>query len=102
MNIDETKNDETFTQNFLLLIQNSRRTRVKNRSRDANNRSQIKKNKNEIFIRRESFEFEYAFIIDFTTNVQMFVNQFFIFMQFTSIARSRIQSFNLYFDFTFY
>ena len=102
MNIDETKNDETFIQNFLLLIQNSRRAKIKSRSRDANNRSQIKKNKSEIFTHRESFEFEYAFIIDFITNVQIFVNQFFIFMQFTSIARSRIQSFNLYFDSTFY
>ena len=102
VNIDETKNDETFTQDFLLLIQNSRQTKVKNCFKNVNNRSRVKKSKSEIFTRRESFEFEYALIVDFTTNVQMFVNQFFVFIQFTSIARSRIQSFNLYSNFIFY
>ena len=79
MNIDEIKNDEIFTQNFLL-IQNSRQTRIKNCFKNANNRSRVKENKSEIFTRRESFEFEYALIVDFIINVQMFANQFFVFI----------------------
>ena len=111
MNIDEfDEKNETFTQNSLLLIQNSRVIKAKKRSRNSNNRSKKITKKIKItttnrdystkrqrvfenFTRREFSIFEYINLVNFTNEIQIFANQFFFFL-FDDIRRIRNSHFN--------